>query len=308
MLAARRRHDRVRPPLPPRPAARPVAPAPARPAAAADADGGAGAPPRGLRPADRGEARARDRAGDRPRLRRAGADAGGDRRAARRRSSAGSASRPHRASTLVRVCRTIDLEGLRAQPIEAVEARLLRERGLGPWSLGVVALEGLGSWRHGLVGDLGLVKLCSALRGRWVELHETAELLEPYGEWAGLAGAYLMAGWSRGLVPGASADRAHFRSLARVRNRIAVVKLGDNSKIDLIKGVPLFSAASKARAGRDRGDRGRGRPARGQDADQGGRQRPRVLRPDRRHRGRHAGRQEDREDRWARATSSARSR
>jgi 3-methyladenine DNA glycosylase/8-oxoguanine DNA glycosylase len=121
----------------------------------------------------------------------------------------------HRASTLVRVCRTIDLEGLRAQPIEAVEARLLRERGLGPWSLGVVALQGLGSWRHGLVGDLTLVKLCSALRGRWVELHETAELLEPYGEWAGLAGAYLMAGWRRGLVLGASADRARFvRSLA----------------------------------------------------------------------------------------------
>jgi 3-methyladenine DNA glycosylase/8-oxoguanine DNA glycosylase len=116
----------------------------------------------------------------------------------------------HRASTLVRVCRTIDLEGLRAQPIDAVEARLLRERGLGPWSFGVIALEGLGSWRHGLVGDLGLVKLCSALRGRWVELHETAELLAPYGEWAGLAGAYLMAGWSRGLVPGANADRAHF--------------------------------------------------------------------------------------------------
>jgi DNA-3-methyladenine glycosylase II len=114
----------------------------------------------------------------------------------------------HRASALVRVCRTIDVEGLRAQPIEAVEARLLRERGVGPWSLGVIALEGLGSWKHGLVGDLALVKLCSALRGRWVELHETAELLAPYGEWAGLAGAYLMKGWSAGLVPGASADRA----------------------------------------------------------------------------------------------------
>lgn len=121
-----------------------------------------------------------------------------------------------RASTLVRVCRTIDLEALRTQPIEAVAARLLRERGLGPWSLGVVALQGLGSWRHGLVGDLGLVKLCSALRGRWVELHETADLLEPYGEWAGLAGAYLLAGWNRGLIPGASADRARL-----VRSRAA---------------------------------------------------------------------------------------
>jgi 3-methyladenine DNA glycosylase/8-oxoguanine DNA glycosylase len=121
-----------------------------------------------------------------------------------------------RASALVRICRTIDLEGLRAQPVEAVAARLLRERGLGPWSLGVIALHGLGSYRYGLVGDLGLVKLCSSLRGRWVELHETAELLEPYGEWAGLAGAYLMMGWSRGLVPGASADRARF-----IRSRAA---------------------------------------------------------------------------------------
>jgi 3-methyladenine DNA glycosylase/8-oxoguanine DNA glycosylase len=114
----------------------------------------------------------------------------------------------HRGSALVRLCRTVDLERLRELPIEAVEARLLRERGFGPWSLGVVALEGLGSYRHGLVGDLSLVKLCSALRGRWVELSETAELLAPYEEWAGLAGVYLLAGWKRGLVPGTNADLA----------------------------------------------------------------------------------------------------
>jgi hypothetical protein len=35
-------------------------------------------------------------------------------------------------------------------------------------------------------------------------------------------------------------------SARALRNRIAVVKLGANSKIDLIKGVPLFSGASKA--------------------------------------------------------------
>jgi 3-methyladenine DNA glycosylase/8-oxoguanine DNA glycosylase len=114
----------------------------------------------------------------------------------------------HRASALVRFCRTIDLERLRDQPVEAVEARLLRERGFGAWSLGVVALSGLGWYSHGLVGDLGLVKLCSALWGRWVDLPETAELLAPYGEWAGLAGVYLMRGFAGGLVPGASADRA----------------------------------------------------------------------------------------------------
>jgi 3-methyladenine DNA glycosylase/8-oxoguanine DNA glycosylase len=114
----------------------------------------------------------------------------------------------HRASTLVRLCRTLDLERLRGLPIETVAPRLLRERGFGPWSLGVVSLEGLGSYRHGLVGDLSLVKLCSALHGRWVELEETAALLEPYEEWAGLAGVYLLAGWARGLVPGTNADLA----------------------------------------------------------------------------------------------------
>jgi 3-methyladenine DNA glycosylase/8-oxoguanine DNA glycosylase len=51
------------------------------------------------------------------------------------------------------------------------------------------------------VGDLGLIKLLSALRGEWVDAAETAELLEPYGEWAGLASIYLLAGFERGLVP-----------------------------------------------------------------------------------------------------------
>jgi 3-methyladenine DNA glycosylase/8-oxoguanine DNA glycosylase len=108
-----------------------------------------------------------------------------------------------RAASLVRLCRELDLERLRELPTAAVEARLLRERGLGPWSVGVVCLEGLGRQECGLVGDLGLVKLVVALRGGggWVEGAETAELLEPYGEWAGLASVYLLLGFSRGLVP-----------------------------------------------------------------------------------------------------------
>jgi 3-methyladenine DNA glycosylase/8-oxoguanine DNA glycosylase len=106
-----------------------------------------------------------------------------------------------RGATLVRLCRSVDLERLRSLPTTAAADRLERERGLGPWSVGVVCLEGLGRFERGLVGDLGLVKLCSALRGRWVEAWETAELLEPYGEWAGLAGVYLLAAWRLGLVP-----------------------------------------------------------------------------------------------------------
>ncbi|HUJ56750.1 MAG TPA: hypothetical protein VLW49_12255 [Gaiellaceae bacterium] len=106
-----------------------------------------------------------------------------------------------RAAALVRLCRTLDLEQLHGHTTPAVVARLARERGLGPWSAGVVCLEGLGRTEHGLVGDLGLVKLLRELRGRPVEDWETAELLEPYGEWAGLASVYLLAGLGRGLVP-----------------------------------------------------------------------------------------------------------
>jgi 3-methyladenine DNA glycosylase/8-oxoguanine DNA glycosylase len=106
-----------------------------------------------------------------------------------------------RGAAVVRLCRSLELERLHALPTDAVVRRLERERGLGPWSAGVVCLEGLGRYEHGLVGDLGLIKLLRALRGRPVEGWETAELLEPYGEWAGLASVYLLAGLGRGLIP-----------------------------------------------------------------------------------------------------------
>jgi 3-methyladenine DNA glycosylase/8-oxoguanine DNA glycosylase len=106
-----------------------------------------------------------------------------------------------RSATLVRLCRSLDLERLRDLPIEAVATRLLREPGLGPWSVGVIALQGVGSYERGLVGDLGLLKLCKSLHGRWVEADETAALLEPYEEWQGLASIYLLHGFARGLVP-----------------------------------------------------------------------------------------------------------
>jgi 3-methyladenine DNA glycosylase/8-oxoguanine DNA glycosylase len=106
-----------------------------------------------------------------------------------------------RGAALVRICRSLELERLRPLRGDAAAERLLRERGLGPWSVGVVFLEGLGRYDRGLVADLGLIKLLSALRGRWVEGWETLELLEPYGEWAGLASVYLLQAYSKGLVP-----------------------------------------------------------------------------------------------------------
>jgi 3-methyladenine DNA glycosylase/8-oxoguanine DNA glycosylase len=106
-----------------------------------------------------------------------------------------------RAAALVRICRSTDLERLHTLPTEKAAACIERQRGLGPWSAGVVCLEGLGRYERGLVGDLALVKLMSRLRGRWVEAHETAELLEPYGAWGGLASLYLTTGFTHGLIP-----------------------------------------------------------------------------------------------------------
>jgi 3-methyladenine DNA glycosylase/8-oxoguanine DNA glycosylase len=106
-----------------------------------------------------------------------------------------------RATALVRLSRSLDLEGLRGVPTAAAADRLERERGLGPWSVGVICLQGLGRYERGLVGDLGLIKLVSAIRGRWAEAWETAELLEPYGQWQGLASVYLLSGFHDGLIP-----------------------------------------------------------------------------------------------------------
>jgi len=106
-----------------------------------------------------------------------------------------------RASALVRLCRTLELERLRSAPTAVVAARLERERGLGPWSAGVVCIEGLGRFERGLARDLGLVKLAAALWGRYVEAEETDALLAPYGEWAGLASVYLLHAHALGLVP-----------------------------------------------------------------------------------------------------------
>ena len=99
-----------------------------------------------------------------------------------------------KAGVLVRLSREWDLERLRSVSTGAAATRIERERGLGPWSAGMICLYGLGRFERGLVGDLGLIKLCSGLRGRWADADDTRELLEPYDEWAGLASAYLLAG------------------------------------------------------------------------------------------------------------------
>jgi 3-methyladenine DNA glycosylase/8-oxoguanine DNA glycosylase len=111
-----------------------------------------------------------------------------------------------RGATLVRLCRSLELERLKGVATEAAAGRLQRERGLGPWSVGVVCLEGLGRYEFGLARDLGLVKLAAALWGRHVEAEETDELLAPYEEWAGLASVYLLAGFHAGYLGAARSN------------------------------------------------------------------------------------------------------
>lgn len=97
-------------------------------------------------------------------------------------------------AALVRISRAWDVERLRGAPTDVAVRRICEERTLGPWSAGVICLEGLGRYEHGLVGDLGLIKLCTRLLGREATPADTAELLARYGEWQGLASVYLMAG------------------------------------------------------------------------------------------------------------------
>jgi DNA-3-methyladenine glycosylase II len=105
-------------------------------------------------------------------------------------AACGLASR--RAAALVRISAQLDLERLARVSPDAAAARLLRERQLGPWSVGTFFLHGLGRYDRGLVGDLGLIRLCGELLGRRAEAADTAELLERYGEWAGLASLHLL--------------------------------------------------------------------------------------------------------------------
>jgi 3-methyladenine DNA glycosylase/8-oxoguanine DNA glycosylase len=102
-----------------------------------------------------------------------------------------------KANALVRLSREWDVERLHGVDTGAAAARIERERGLGPWSAGMICLYGLGRFERGLVGDLGLIKLCAALLGRRAEPEDTRALLEPYGEWGGLASVYFLSAFPK---------------------------------------------------------------------------------------------------------------
>lgn len=81
-------------------------------------------------------------------------------------------------------------------------ARLRTIRGIGAWTQEFLALHGQGRHDQLPAGDLAYRKFLGRLRcgGRpsaRAEEDEVREFFAPYGEWAGLAGAYALAGSSR---------------------------------------------------------------------------------------------------------------
>lgn len=97
-----------------------------------------------------------------------------------------------RAGAMVRIARGMDLERLRGVSTGRMTARVTREPWLGPWTAGIVGTYGLGRFDAPMVGDLGLMRIVAAETGRWPDAEETRELVDGYGEWSGLASAYLL--------------------------------------------------------------------------------------------------------------------
>lgn len=79
---------------------------------------------------------------------------------------------------------------------ERAWARLLRIREIGPWTIEKLALFGQGRDDMLPAGDLAYIKLVGRLLdlGRRATVEEVRELFSPYGEYAGLAGIYALAG------------------------------------------------------------------------------------------------------------------
>jgi 3-methyladenine DNA glycosylase/8-oxoguanine DNA glycosylase len=109
---------------------------------------------------------------------------------------------PMRAAVLSRASR-LDWARLAGEPTDRLEARLRSVPGIGVWTAAVILIRGFGRLERGLAGDLALIRLAGALLGRPADAEDSARLLEPYGEWAGLASIWLLqhpSGHSRGQV------------------------------------------------------------------------------------------------------------
>ncbi|HTU80020.1 MAG TPA: hypothetical protein VMF09_14795 [Solirubrobacteraceae bacterium] len=106
-----------------------------------------------------------------------------------------------RALALVRVAREVarGRVDLHSPEHERAWRRLRAIPGIGPWTVEMLALHGQGRHDQLPAGDLALLKLVGRALGGGdprarAEERQVREFFAPYGEWAGLAAAHMLAG------------------------------------------------------------------------------------------------------------------
>ena len=189
-----------------RPAGRSRDAAAARAAAAPDGHRGARTPEGGRRAADHGEPRAADRAHRGPR-----GDPRARRRSTRRRPPADLARfapaelrllglGARRGAALVRLCRGSDLEALKGSRPTSRRDGSSASAGSGPGRRASSASRGSAATSAGLRATSGSSSWPPRSGGGTSRPRRPTPCSSPYGEWAGLASVYLLAGYTAGLV------------------------------------------------------------------------------------------------------------
>jgi 3-methyladenine DNA glycosylase/8-oxoguanine DNA glycosylase len=110
-----------------------------------------------------------------------------------------------RATALIKVSHEIDRGRVDLNDHEPAWKRLLTIPNIGSWTIDCLAFHGQGRDDMLPAGDLAYVKLVGRLArlGRRATEGEVREFFRPYGEWAGLAGTYMLR---------AASDRPYLRA------------------------------------------------------------------------------------------------
>jgi DNA-3-methyladenine glycosylase II len=110
-----------------------------------------------------------------------------------------------RATAMIKVSHEVDRGRVDLAQHEPAWKRLLAIPNIGSWTIDCLAFHGQGRDDMLPAGDLAYVKLVGRLArlGRRATEGEVREFFAPYGEWAGLAGTYMLR---------AASDRPYLRA------------------------------------------------------------------------------------------------